>query len=266
MTHPRNLQHDHSCFYSLRENEWSSMDGSVFTVPKVLECAICKDRDQVYITQQTNVGITPLIHSKESGHAVTPHIRRRTTTTVSPNHPSSITDGSFDSKMGFLCSVFDVKKQRKPIREVRTKYWKLREGENRLLGLLEGISIASFGKARRQGGSSITFVQVRFSAEFCISGLEYRYLISGIGTEFQHWNPGFPARDDQPRYPCDNDNKKVTVFPQSDIVYKQDNQLFGLRDKPITQQNALPKSKGPPRYMPGQDPLSLPRHPLCHPT
>ncbi|KAL4378787.1 hypothetical protein GQ457_02G020650 [Hibiscus cannabinus] len=39
--------------------------------------------------------------------------------------------------MGFLCSIFDVKKQGKPIREVRTRYWKLREGENRLSGLLE---------------------------------------------------------------------------------------------------------------------------------
>ncbi|KAL4339323.1 hypothetical protein GQ457_08G024110 [Hibiscus cannabinus] len=48
----------------------------------------------------------------------------------------------------------------KPIWEVRMRNWKLREGENRLPGLLEGISIASLGKARRQGGSSITFVQV----------------------------------------------------------------------------------------------------------
>ncbi|KAL4318940.1 hypothetical protein GQ457_18G015780 [Hibiscus cannabinus] len=47
---------------------------------------------------------------------------------------------SFDSKMGCLCSVFDVKKQGKPIWEVRTRNWKLREGENRLSGLLEGIS------------------------------------------------------------------------------------------------------------------------------
>ncbi|KAL4312717.1 hypothetical protein GQ457_01G018780 [Hibiscus cannabinus] len=69
----------------------------------------------------------------------------------------------FDSKMGCLCSVFVVKKQGKPIWEVRTRNWKLREGENRLSGLLEGISIASLGKTRRQGGSSITFVQVRFS-------------------------------------------------------------------------------------------------------
>ncbi|KAL4273893.1 hypothetical protein GQ457_13G014090 [Hibiscus cannabinus] len=110
---------------------------------------------------------------------------------------------SFDSKIGCLCSVFDVKKQGKPIWEVRTRNWKLREGENRLSGLLEGIShvrlhdmnvliphshVASLGKARRQGGSSITFVQVR--PELCISSVEYRYLISGIGTQFQHWNLG----------------------------------------------------------------------------
>ncbi|KAL4368876.1 hypothetical protein GQ457_05G007090 [Hibiscus cannabinus] len=98
---------------------------------------------------------------------------------------------SFDSKMGCLCSVFDVKKQGKLIWEVRTRNWKLWEGENRLSGLLDGISIASLGKARRQGGSSITFVQVR--PELCISGVsgvEYRYPISGIGTQIQHWNLG----------------------------------------------------------------------------
>ncbi|KAL4285319.1 hypothetical protein GQ457_16G012030 [Hibiscus cannabinus] len=66
---------------------------------------------------------------------------------------------SFDSKMGCLYSVFDAKKQGKPAWVVRTKNWKLREGENRLSGLLEGVSIASVGKARRQGGSNITFVQ-----------------------------------------------------------------------------------------------------------
>ncbi|KAL4304138.1 hypothetical protein GQ457_10G013950 [Hibiscus cannabinus] len=43
--------------------------------------------------------------------------------------------------MRSLCSVFDVKKQGKPIREARTRYWKLREGENRLSVLLEGISL-----------------------------------------------------------------------------------------------------------------------------
>ncbi|KAL4325759.1 hypothetical protein GQ457_11G000900 [Hibiscus cannabinus] len=41
--------------------------------------------------------------------------------------------------MRCLCSVFDVKKQEKPIREVRTRNWKLREGENRLSGLLEDL-------------------------------------------------------------------------------------------------------------------------------
>ncbi|KAK8649449.1 hypothetical protein V6N13_130178 [Hibiscus sabdariffa] len=54
------------------------------------------------------------------------------------------------------------------------------------------------------------------------------------------------------RYPCDKDNKKVTAFPPRDIVYKQDNQLFGVRNKPITQQDALSKSEGPPRYLPGK--------------
>ncbi|KAK8574493.1 hypothetical protein V6N12_062183 [Hibiscus sabdariffa] len=33
------------------------------------------------------------------------------------------------------------------------------------------------------------------------------------------------------------------------------------RDKPITQQDALSKFEDQPRYLPGQDPLSLPRHP-----
>ncbi|KAL4339715.1 hypothetical protein GQ457_08G025560 [Hibiscus cannabinus] len=38
------------------------------------------------------------------------------------------------------------------------------------------VVIASLGKARRQGGSSITIVQ-------CISGLEYWYMHGGIGTD-----------------------------------------------------------------------------------
>ncbi|KAL4362075.1 hypothetical protein GQ457_04G023670 [Hibiscus cannabinus] len=69
---------------------------------------------------------------------------------------------SFDSKMGCLYSVFDVKKQGKPVWVVRARNWKLRGGENRLSGLLEGVSIASVGKVRRQRGSNITFVQVWF--------------------------------------------------------------------------------------------------------
>ncbi|KAL4385641.1 hypothetical protein GQ457_15G019410 [Hibiscus cannabinus] len=70
---------------------------------------------------------------------------------------------SFDRKMGCLYSVFDVKKQGKPVWVVRARNWKLRGGENRLPGLLEGVSISSVGKARRQGGSNITFVQVRMT-------------------------------------------------------------------------------------------------------
>ncbi|KAL4378456.1 hypothetical protein GQ457_02G025400 [Hibiscus cannabinus] len=48
------------------------------------------------------------------------------------------------------------------------------------------MQIASLGKARRQGGSSITFIQVR--PDFCNSSVEYRYPVSGIGTQIQHWN------------------------------------------------------------------------------
>ncbi|KAL4309216.1 hypothetical protein GQ457_01G026480 [Hibiscus cannabinus] len=70
---------------------------------------------------------------------------------------------SFDNKMECLY-VFDVKKQRKPVWVVRTRNLKLRGGENRLSGLLEGVSIASVGKARRQGGSNIIFVQFRHVA------------------------------------------------------------------------------------------------------
>ncbi|KAK8690915.1 hypothetical protein V6N13_074440 [Hibiscus sabdariffa] len=43
--------------------------------------------------------------------------------------------------MRSLYSIFAVKKQGKPIWEVRTRYWKLREGENRLSVLLEGIPL-----------------------------------------------------------------------------------------------------------------------------
>ncbi|KAL4333308.1 hypothetical protein GQ457_07G005700 [Hibiscus cannabinus] len=45
--------------------------------------------------------------------------------------------------MRILYSVFAIKKQGKLIWEVRTRYWKLREGENRLSVLLEGIPLAS---------------------------------------------------------------------------------------------------------------------------
>ncbi|KAK8649411.1 hypothetical protein V6N13_130140 [Hibiscus sabdariffa] len=59
------------------------------------------------------------------------------------------------------------------------------------------------------------------------------------------------------RYPCDNGYKEVTAIPPRDIVYDQDIQLIGLRDKPITQQDTLSRSVSPPRFLPRQDPLSL---------
>ncbi|KAL4376587.1 hypothetical protein GQ457_02G024070 [Hibiscus cannabinus] len=59
------------------------------------------------------------------------------------------------------------------------------------------------------------------------------------------------------RYPCDNGYKEVTVLPSRDIVYDQAKQLFGLRHKPITQQDALPRSEFQPRFLPRQDSLSL---------
>ncbi|KAL4383613.1 hypothetical protein GQ457_15G019360 [Hibiscus cannabinus] len=49
---------------------------------------------------------------------------------------------SFDSKMGCLYSIFDVKKQGKPAWVVQTRNWKLRGVENRLSGLLEGVSVS----------------------------------------------------------------------------------------------------------------------------
>ncbi|KAL4295721.1 hypothetical protein GQ457_12G010780 [Hibiscus cannabinus] len=49
---------------------------------------------------------------------------------------------SFGSKMGCLYSVFNVKKQGKPVWVVRTRNWKLRGVENRLSGLLEGVSVS----------------------------------------------------------------------------------------------------------------------------
>ncbi|KAK8644439.1 hypothetical protein V6N13_123745 [Hibiscus sabdariffa] len=83
--------------------------------------------------------------------------------------------------MRSLCSVFDVKKQGKPVWEVRTRYWKLREGENRLSVLLEGIPITSLMEARRQEDQGLNHL---FNSILCISGLEYRNQHGGIGTRF----------------------------------------------------------------------------------
>ncbi|KAL4302933.1 hypothetical protein GQ457_10G014090 [Hibiscus cannabinus] len=50
------------------------------------------------------------------------------------------------------------------------------------------------------------------------------------------------------RYPSDNDYKEVTVLPSRDIVYDRVKQLIRLRHKPITQQDALPRSDSQPRF------------------
>ncbi|KAL4278222.1 hypothetical protein GQ457_03G015770 [Hibiscus cannabinus] len=62
------------------------------------------------------------------------------------------------------------------------------------------------------------------------------------------------------RYPCDNGYKEVTVLPSRDIVYDQVKQLIGLRHKPITLQDALPRSDSQPRF----STCLCSRHPLCH--
>ncbi|KAL4348681.1 hypothetical protein GQ457_17G006410 [Hibiscus cannabinus] len=79
------------------------------------------------------------------------------------------------------------------IKSVRTRNWKLRGGENRLSGLLEGVSVSgnvfTWLSSERFG---MTFGEVLAccSPDFCNSGVEYRYPIRGIDTQFQHWNLG----------------------------------------------------------------------------
>ncbi|KAK8635261.1 hypothetical protein V6N13_023138 [Hibiscus sabdariffa] len=74
------------------------------------------------------------------------------------------------------------------------------------------------------------------------------------------------AGNDQPRQVKEYMNDKGDSLLPREIVYKQASKVIGLRDKLVTQQDALQNSEDPPRYLPRQDPLSLPRHPLCHPA
>ncbi|KAL4291726.1 hypothetical protein GQ457_14G020970 [Hibiscus cannabinus] len=87
---------------------------------------------------------------------------------------------------------------------------------------------------------------------FLIEKVELKKRVNTVHVRDQKHELASP-RD---RYPCDNGYKKVTDFPPRDIVYDQDIQLIGLRDKPITQQDALLKSESPPRFLLRQDPLS----------
>ncbi|KAL4366617.1 hypothetical protein GQ457_05G022860 [Hibiscus cannabinus] len=57
------------------------------------------------------------------------------------------------------------------------------------------------------------------------------------------------------RYPCDNGYKEVTVLPSRDTVYDQVKQLIGLRHKPITLQDALPRSDSQPRFSANAGPV-----------
>ncbi|KAL4376248.1 hypothetical protein GQ457_02G024320 [Hibiscus cannabinus] len=62
-----------------------------------------------------------------------------------------------------------------------------------------------------------------------------------------------PPRD---RYSYDSGYKEVTAFPSRIIVVQAGHPVIGLRDKPIAQKDALPRSEFQLRYLPGQDPLS----------
>ncbi|KAL4339482.1 hypothetical protein GQ457_08G017990 [Hibiscus cannabinus] len=94
---------------------------------------------------------------------------------------------SFDSKMGCLYSVFDAKKQGKLVWVVRARNWKLRGGENRLSGLLGGVSIASVGEGKEARGIEYNICS-SIGTKGGVSvpkpplGLEYRYWLQSTDT------------------------------------------------------------------------------------
>ncbi|KAL4375851.1 hypothetical protein GQ457_02G022380 [Hibiscus cannabinus] len=81
--------------------------------------------------------------------------------------------------MGCLYSVFDVKKQGKLIWEVRTRNWKLQRGENRLWGLLEGISL---GESKEARGIEYNICSSTRGYRYPLKCTRYRYLRKGIDT------------------------------------------------------------------------------------
>ncbi|KAL4383243.1 hypothetical protein GQ457_15G019200 [Hibiscus cannabinus] len=102
---------------------------------------------------------------------------------------------SFESKMGCLYYVFDVKKQGKPVWVVRARNWKLRGGENRLLGFLEGVSRGEGKEAR---------------------GIEYNLCSSTEGTE-TFWE-GFETFSMKVPKPCPKVSKplvRILILPES---------------------------------------------------
>ncbi|KAL4377015.1 hypothetical protein GQ457_02G022220 [Hibiscus cannabinus] len=106
---------------------------------------------------------------------------------------------SFGSKMGCLYSVFNVKKQEKPVWVVRTRNWKLRGVENRLSGLLEGVSIVSSGRQgskgdRQWGGYALLeeqYVLFMLIHDSCMLGMfwnDFWYRYQGrVSVPKPHW-------------------------------------------------------------------------------
>ncbi|KAL4285562.1 hypothetical protein GQ457_16G022500 [Hibiscus cannabinus] len=104
---------------------------------------------------------------------------------------------SFDSKMGCLYSVFDVKKQGKTVWVVRARNWKLRGGENRLSGLLEGVSCENrlSGVARACVGEWKCFYMIEQWMGSAGSSTPFRSESPGIEIlpGYRHENPVKPG-------------------------------------------------------------------------
>ncbi|KAL4310116.1 hypothetical protein GQ457_01G035110 [Hibiscus cannabinus] len=119
---------------------------------------------------------------------------------------------SFDSKMGCLYSVFDAKKHGKPAWVVRMKNWKLREGENRLSGLLEGVSVSGnydfrvYGSVNKQLGRYALFEEL------------YSLLLHG-GTET--FREGFETFSMKVPKPCPKVSiplMKILILPERFVL------------------------------------------------
>ncbi|KAL4387537.1 hypothetical protein GQ457_09G014470 [Hibiscus cannabinus] len=102
---------------------------------------------------------------------------------------------SFDSKMGCLYSVFDVKKQGKTVWVVRARNWKLRGGENRLSGLLEGVSCENrlSGVARACVGEWKCFYMIEQALRVVAPLSDRRVRGIEILPGYRHENPVKPG-------------------------------------------------------------------------
>ncbi|KAK8972760.1 hypothetical protein V6N11_055123 [Hibiscus sabdariffa] len=116
------------------------------------------------------------------------------------------------------------------------------------ISLSLGVGVVTPGEATRAKGISIELLNVLG-------------VVGAVGKEGERI---VKVKDLKPKrikgylkYPCGNGYKEVTVLPSRDIVYDQAKQLFGLRHKPITLQDALPRSDSQPRYSSKARPLSL---------